>query len=770
MTCYSTGNISQDVLLRIVDLSGKLIPNNIESGNINALGFPTECLAKEGWKFFSVLGLRFEEYDINFEACLPILCNSDNNNNGNNSGGGMGLLFSTLLPFYGTNGTNGTIGTNGTNSTNSTNGFFNETELGLVEFKKIGVHDWPRDSKIVLYFLVTICLLQCLIGLVDYFVCGRKRTQRKHQGCLDLILCFSAYTNYRKLWKINDNKGRVKILDGIRVISILWVILGHVTLMLMTTTPLNNPVYFMEFLQTFSLTFITNYTFAADTFLWMAGFLSTYTLLRSGLMKKLDTKKYLLVVFHRYLRLTPLYIVVIMIYWKLTNVLNPVPVTRTGSFHLMDTEHGENCPKFWLNLFYLSNYFFGGRQCLPHGWYLNVDMQLFVWVPMFLYLMGKEKVLTRLSVMAIILFSSMAGCLWALIHNYHFFDVTNLVDGDYFYTQFYFRLGPYGVGAIMGYYQHKAFTIMNASEGVENNDTDTKNTIYEMNHICNVVDDFSCISHMENSFNSSSDVDSLSVSFSTSTSTTTSTGTDIGTNTGLMFTEGVGNDERDTTQRLQIPQRPQIPQIPQRPQRSQRQPLTPTPTPTPAPTPASTPASTPTSTPQRPPAYFQMSNNEVIATTQTKNHIYNFMVKTVIFTVLYLVLSGIIIVGHYNVPNWFNFIYSGFARLFFSLCLTGIFIMCQLYEHHVVNQFLCSDYWCVPSRLTYSVYLIHINVILYVLRDDGPPKYMSKAFYLYYYIIAVIISFVVGLFISVFFERPFIAASKIMINRILYSW
>lgn len=42
-----------------------------------------------------------------------------------------------------------------------------------------------------------------------------------------ILLAFSVYTNGQKMLKISDNSGQILCINGIKVLSMLWVITGH---------------------------------------------------------------------------------------------------------------------------------------------------------------------------------------------------------------------------------------------------------------------------------------------------------------------------------------------------------------------------------------------------------------------------------------------------------------------------------------------------------------------------------------------------------------
>lgn len=62
-----------------------------------------------------------------------------------------------------------------------------------------------------------------------------------------MLISFSMYTNGKKLLTIKKNKSVdvMECLNGIRVLSIIWILYGH-SLFVMTSVPTMNPAYLLE--------------------------------------------------------------------------------------------------------------------------------------------------------------------------------------------------------------------------------------------------------------------------------------------------------------------------------------------------------------------------------------------------------------------------------------------------------------------------------------------------------------------------------------------
>lgn len=83
---------------------------------------------------------------------------------------------------------------------------------------------------------------------------------------------------------------------------------------------------------------------------------------------------------HRYLRLTPILAVIIVISLTLYKQLGSGPLYYTYILNAI------NCDKYWWSaLLYIQNYYNPEQICLNHTWYLSVDFQLFLVSPFLAY-------------------------------------------------------------------------------------------------------------------------------------------------------------------------------------------------------------------------------------------------------------------------------------------------------------------------------------------------------------------------------------------------
>ncbi|ESP02881.1 hypothetical protein LOTGIDRAFT_156833 [Lottia gigantea] len=165
------------------------------------------------------------------------------------------------------------------------------------------------------------------------------------------FMAFSIRANAKKILNASQPKGSLTCLNGIRVISMSWIIIGHILTTFNTTV--ENSTEALEFIETFSFQIMLNAPLAVDTFFILSGLLVCYLFVKEiDKTGKIKLQHMFMYYFHRIWRLTPLYALVLLFYTCLSQYL------ASGPF---DDEHPlyrENCRKYWWrNLLYINTLF-----------------------------------------------------------------------------------------------------------------------------------------------------------------------------------------------------------------------------------------------------------------------------------------------------------------------------------------------------------------------------------------------------------------------------
>jgi len=273
---------------------------------------------------------------------------------------------------------------------------------------------------------------------------------------MKLLLSFSAWSNSMKIWNTRQPAGTIKCLNGIRVISISWVILGHCLVVLQMVTE-NVTQTGKVHVNRWTFQAIYNATFSVDSFFVLSGLLLTYLTL-SEMRKRNGQIKWWLFYVHRYLRLTPIYMMCLAI-WAGT-----MPYWYDGPLWKQEGYEKNYCKEsWWANLLYIQNLIKWGDKatqngCFAWAWYLAVDMQFYVISPLILIPLYKKPKL-GITIIAI-LFIATTVTPFVLVMDRHYGVLGqpaagyNATDGDANYDIYiapYSRMGPYLIGMFVGY-------------------------------------------------------------------------------------------------------------------------------------------------------------------------------------------------------------------------------------------------------------------------------------------------------------------------------
>ncbi|XP_048512297.1 nose resistant to fluoxetine protein 6-like [Athalia rosae] len=267
---------------------------------------------------------------------------------------------------------------------------------------------------------------------------------------LEISAKFSLYTNARKLCSMEIAPGTLPAIYGMRFISSCLVVLGH-RMIILLMKPHVNLTYLLTLRRTPLSLIVLTLPLAVDTFFVVSGFLMGYLFLkalRSG--RKVNILQLYL---HRYLRLTPCIVLLLLMSIYILPVLGSGPIWGPF-FGIM----GKYCQKnWWTNLLYIQNLVDREEICLPHTWYAAVDMQLF-WIAPFVILLlhHHPKIgITLWSVISIValvipvvdLVMNQYSVLWNINKDI----ITIYRDFFNYYSVTYNRVLPYFIGLFLGY-------------------------------------------------------------------------------------------------------------------------------------------------------------------------------------------------------------------------------------------------------------------------------------------------------------------------------
>jgi len=286
----------------------------------------------------------------------------------------------------------------------------------------------------------------------------------------DFIVAFSLFRTVPTLLGTKQNAGVITSLNGLRVISMFWVIVGHTLFWLFQTdrVRVDNLLEIRTLLERFTFQAINpGAFFAVDTFFFLSGILVAYIIFRQ-MDKKKGRFPFLQYYLHRYLRLTPSYGFILFFAWFMT------PYLSYGPRMTLHNPYAAQCEKYWwTNFLYINNLYPWElkEQCVGWSWYLANDMQFYVISPILLitaYKIFPVSLILNGVLMAcgflvtgtlVGVYDFQGNSFSAVAYNYTQKASAPTTYTDAIYIKPWGRIGPYLVGIILGYVLYKKYKI-----------------------------------------------------------------------------------------------------------------------------------------------------------------------------------------------------------------------------------------------------------------------------------------------------------------------
>lgn len=209
--------------------------------------------------------------------------------------------------------------------------------------------------------------------------------------------------------KEEQNSMIIRCLNGIRVISLCWVIVAnsYVTLDPRATKRLTKT---RDAPKDFLFQVIAQASLAIETFFFLSGVLMSLSFARrfqardsgssrddrsrtatdqnsaAATNRSQQTLKWLHFYLHRYIRMTPATMLVIaftMFAFRYGD--GPIWMEATHKAHLSCAEN------WWRHLLHVANFIDTRQMCFIHYWYIAADMQLFIFAPLLLFLLYRHR-------------------------------------------------------------------------------------------------------------------------------------------------------------------------------------------------------------------------------------------------------------------------------------------------------------------------------------------------------------------------------------------
>mmetsp|Transcript_15489 Transcript_15489/g.27167 ORF Transcript_15489/g.27167 Transcript_15489/m.27167 type:complete len:619 (-) Transcript_15489:168-2024(-) len=316
-------------------------------------------------------------------------------------------------------------------------------DLSVLEVKSAFATD-PLDlSPVGPGFFAAVAVVVLLVVIV---LAATVRTCRS--GLLDAFALTGPGGSLQKLVELPASRP-TDALNGLRVLSMAWIILGHSFLMPEGVSGYRNPEDIADGLNRHSaesnplLMLVLQAEVSVDTFFFLSGFLLSHLTLKELRQSRMNVS---MAVVMRYLRLTPSLAFVMLIYYQIWPHLAYGPFAVTLEQSIVQRCQGS----WWSELTYTMNFipFDSDKVCMGWTWYLGDDMIFFVFGIAILPLYHRRKILGWLCVLALI-GASLGVTAW-LIAKHHLsvyvFDAHYAQYSYWAYSKPYCRAPAYLVG------------------------------------------------------------------------------------------------------------------------------------------------------------------------------------------------------------------------------------------------------------------------------------------------------------------------------------
>ena len=267
---------------------------------------------------------------------------------------------------------------------------------------------------------------------------------------------------HKLIYARGEADSNLKIFNGVRVLSITYVILVHAYYYggICPQASIVGPPLFMK---TWFASVGNGAFFAVDAFFFLSAFMGGYILL-TKMVPKRGRINYPLLVFHRYYRLIFPIICVTLFISTLFRYFGSGPVWAE-----MTHRQEARCEKYWwTNLLMVMNLnpWVFVDECVGWTWYIGIDFQLFLITPLLVFFYCKRRWLGYTSAILLILASSAFNYAITVKKHLTFSPMMAIVNGDMepaygymddIYSKPWGRMQSYFVGFIfsMLYFEYK---------------------------------------------------------------------------------------------------------------------------------------------------------------------------------------------------------------------------------------------------------------------------------------------------------------------------
>ena len=282
------------------------------------------------------------------------------------------------------------------------------TAVGCSDDEKYNGKWKPENYAVVtvisiIGFFVSLGTLIELLERAIYITESKLDNEKNNSHGLGykILTSFSLISNLEFIFKSPKRGGgqRLDCLEGMRAISMTWVILGHSFLFGNQLITTRNKYYirqiYTEGIGGKALEAVKNGDFSVDSFLFIGATLLSFLLLKdldksNGWFHGGGAIRMILFYVNRYLRISIPFALVLLVYIGLL----PLILTNPMRVHSWSVAEASCCKEFWWRkLTYSSTFGYGeeGDCCIGQTWYLCFDMFWFCLSPLVVYPLWRTK-------------------------------------------------------------------------------------------------------------------------------------------------------------------------------------------------------------------------------------------------------------------------------------------------------------------------------------------------------------------------------------------
>ncbi|XP_061589247.1 O-acyltransferase like protein [Cololabis saira] len=270
------------------------------------------------------------------------------------------------------------------------------------------------------------------------------------------LQAFSLQTTSQGLFSNSSSipGGGYSSLNGIRVLSLLWIICGH-SAQFPVINNLDNYKTWKKTVESspFYVLSISGPVFlAVDTFLLLGGLLSARSLL-SSINKAEDKLSASLVanyLFKRLKRIQPLHL------FTMCLTISLISLVQWGPYWFPFIDTMMDCKTYWwANLLLISNLLPVHEICIPWTWYLSLDFQCYTTTPVLVYFYRLNRGVFVVVAGGLLLMTTVAGAVTTALLHLPVFQPSTMTSENYvlyYYVKPYTRYGPFLLGIMTGIY------------------------------------------------------------------------------------------------------------------------------------------------------------------------------------------------------------------------------------------------------------------------------------------------------------------------------